>query len=409
MEEKYLVMVDACSNHNKFYKMMPDSSGATFKVEYGRVGARPATRVYPASDFNSKLQEKLRKGYQDQTDYHTTATVILTAQNNYKAIEDDEIRKLVDKMLTWADLVIKKNYTVSEDEVNQDAIDRAQRILNNLTYISESVYEFNRNLQELFAVIPRQMKDVDKMLAKKPADFPEIIIREQVLLDTMSGKAIKGPKISQTQKNGGNGTMTILEANNLEIRKCSRKEIQSIKEHLDPETKDRFLNAWHCENKDTRERFDAYIKKHKIGRSGIKYYYHGSRNNCYWNIFKQGLKIRPTQKVTRAGKMFGTGLYFAPKAKKSVGYTDSGFWAKRTGSANYSNNTVLLMVFKVAMGKSKDIHSWDSSCSSLDEAKVRRQGYDSVFAHEGVSLRNDECIVYNDDACTLSYIIELAN
>ena len=71
--------------------------------------------------------------------------------------------------------------------------------------------------------------------------------------------------------------------------------------------------------------------------------------------------------------MFGTGLYFAPKAKKSVGYTDSGFWAKRTGSANYSNSTVLLLAFK------------------------------------GTSLRNDECIVYNDDACTLSYIIELAS
>ena len=107
--------------------------------------------------------------------------------------------------------------------------------------------------------------------------------------------------------------------------------------------------------------------------------------------------------------MFGTGLYFAPKAKKSVGYTSSGFWASRTGSANYSSNSVLLLVFKVAMGKTKDIQVWNSACSTLDEASVRQQGYDSVFAHQGASLRNDECIVYNDDACTLSYIIELAS
>ena len=407
MEEKYLVMVDAIDNHNKFYKMMPDSSGTTFKVEYGRVGARPATRVYPAHEFENKLQEKLRKGYKDQTNLHRTAQVILTTQNKYKAIEDDEIRQLVDKMLSWADLVIKKNYTVSEDQVNQDAIDKAQSILNQLTTIT-NVSSFNRQLEKLFSVIPRAMKNVDEMLAAKPGDFAEIITREQALLDTMAGKVTNIPSHTKNIGNS-NSNSTILEANGLEIRKCSSKEIKSIRDHLDPETNQRFLNAWHCENKETRKKFDEYIKAHKISKSGIKFYYHGSRNNCYWNIFRQGLKIRPTQKVTRAGKMFGTGLYFAPKAKKSVGYTDSGFWARRTGSANYSNNTVLLMVFKVAMGKQKDIHFWDSSCSLLDEKSVNRQGYDSVFAHEGRDLRNDECIVYNDDACTLSYIIELAN
>jgi poly [ADP-ribose] polymerase len=81
MEEKYLVMVDASDNHNKFYKMIPEQSGITFKVEYGRVGARPATRVYPAGEFYNKYQEKLRKGYQDQTDLHKTAQVILTNQS----------------------------------------------------------------------------------------------------------------------------------------------------------------------------------------------------------------------------------------------------------------------------------------------------------------------------------------
>ncbi len=405
MEEKYLVMVDASDNHNKFYKMIPEQSGITFKVEYGRVGARPATRVYPAGEFYNKYQEKLRKGYQDQTDLHKTAQVILTNQSKYKAIEDDEIRKLVDKMLSWADLVIKKNYTVSEDQVNQDAIDRAQRILNQLTTVS-AVHRFNSLLQELFSVIPRAMKNVDEMLASVPSDFSEIITREQALLDTIAGKVSNSPTITETKNIADKSGTTILEANNLAIRKCGKEELNTIKEHLDPETRARFLNAWHCENKDTRERFDAYVKKHGIKRSGIKYYYHGSRNNCYWNIFRQGLKIRPTQKVTRAGKMFGTGLYFAPKAKKSVGYTDSGFWAMRTGSANYSNNTVLLMVFKVAMGKSLDL---TCANSSLTESSVRRMGYDSVFAHEGPQLRNDECIVYNDDACTLSYIIELSN
>jgi poly [ADP-ribose] polymerase len=412
MEEKYLVMVDASDNHNKFYKMLPDSVGSTFKVEYGRVGARPATRIYPASEFNNKYQEKIRKGYLDKTDLHKTVETLVTSQNKYRAIEDNEVRELIDKMLSWADIVIKKNYAVSEDQVNQDAIDRAQNILNKLAVYDKSVRGFNTLLQELFSVIPRAMRSVDKMLASEKTDYPEIIAREQALLDTMAGKVNTAPprkNAIESTNTSNNVNLTILEANDLNIRQCTKEEITTIREYLDSETNARFIKAWHCENKHTRQKFDAYIKQHKIRRSGIKFLYHGSRNNCYWNIIKQGLKIRPTQKVTRAGKMFGTGLYFAPKAKKSVGYTDSGFWAKRTGSANYSNSTVLLLVFKVAMGKTKDIHVWNSSCSKLDESTVRNQGYDSVFAHEGTSLRNDECIVYNDDACTLSYIIELAS
>ncbi len=34
-------------------------------------------------------------------------------------------------------------------------------------------------------------------------------------------------------------------------------------------------------------------------------------------------------------------------------------------------------------------------------------GYDCTFAHAGVSLRNDEIIVYSSERCTIAYIIEL--
>ncbi|MBP3783843.1 MAG: WGR domain-containing protein [Butyrivibrio sp.] len=404
VEEKYLIMVDPCDNHNKFYRMIPLPNGK-FRAEWGRVGANAQSREYDQKFFYDKYQEKIRKGYTDQTDLHTSAKTILTAQSKYRDIDDNEIRILVDKMLAWADQVIKKNYTVSADEVNQDAIDKAQSILNAMTTVS-SLPQFNRYLNELFLIIPRQMKDVNEMTAKSSSEFSEIITREQALLDTMAGKVGKTHPDIKSVKAGNTQGMTILEANGLSIRQCDQKEKDEVRSHLDPETAGRFLNCWHVENEATRKRFDAYCKKYKIGKRGIKFYYHGSRNANYWNIFKQGLMIRPTQKVTRAGAMFGSGLYFAPKAKKSVGYTDSGFWAARTGSATYSNKTVLLTVFKVAMGKQMDI---SAANSSLTETKVRSMGYDSVFAHAGTQLRNDECIVYNDDACTICYIIELKN
>lgn len=404
VEEKYLIMVDPYDNHNKFYRMIPLPNGK-FRAEWGRVGANAQSREYDQRFFDTKYYEKLRKGYTDKTDLHVAATTVITTQSKYKDIDDNEVRLLVDKMLAWADQVIRKNYTVSADEVNQDAIDKAQRILNRMTTIT-SLSSFNSCLNELFEVIPRQMSNVFEMTARCTADFPEIITREQALLDTMAGKVSRPKADVKPVKSGNANGMTILEANGLAIRPCSDEEKAEVKSHLDPETAGRFLNCWHVENEATRKRFDEYCKKYKIGKRGIKFYYHGSRNANYWNILKQGLMIRPTQKVTRAGAMFGAGLYFAPKAKKSMGYTDSGFWASRTGSATYSNKTVLLTVFKVAMGKQMDI---TCANTSLTEAKVRSMGYDSVFAHAGTQLRNDECIVYSDDACTICYVIELKN
>lgn len=402
MEEKYLIMVDPCDNHNKFYRMTPLPDGK-FRAEWGRVGANAQSRVYDQRFFREKYDEKLRKGYTDQTELHKSAAKIITFQSKYKNIEEDEIRILVDKMLAWADQVIKQNYTVSADEVNEDAIDKAQDILNRMIN-SVSVYQFNNYLNELFLVIPRQMRDVYEMTAKDASEFPEIITREQQLLDTMAGKVLNTTPNAVFQKDDVTNGETILEANGLSIRACDEKEKEMVKSHLDPESQRRFINCWHVENLSTREKFDAYCKKHEIKGNGIKFYYHGSRNANYWNILRQGLMIRPTQRVTRAGAMFGAGLYFAPKAKKSLGYTDSGFWASMTGSARRSSKTVLLTVFKVAMGKQMDISTADPS---LTEAKIRGKGYDSVFAHAGTQLINDECIVYNDDACTISYIIEL--
>ena len=40
----YLLMITA-NNNNKYYKMIPQ--GATFTVEFGRVGATPQTSSYP--------------------------------------------------------------------------------------------------------------------------------------------------------------------------------------------------------------------------------------------------------------------------------------------------------------------------------------------------------------------------
>ena len=98
--------------------------------------------------------------------------------------------------------------------------------------------------------------------------------------------------------------------------------------------------------------------------------------------------------------MFGYGLYFAPKAKKSLGYTshNGSYWARGTSNRGYMG------IFSVHTGKMK---RYDTSQSSLTFDKVSRMGYDSVMGEKGRSLYNDEIIVYSEAQTTIKYLVEL--
>ena len=64
--ERYLLMVTT-NNNNKYYRMIPSAGGDSFTVEYGRVGASCQRRTYPMHSWENKYNEKVRKGYVDQT------------------------------------------------------------------------------------------------------------------------------------------------------------------------------------------------------------------------------------------------------------------------------------------------------------------------------------------------------
>ena len=66
IKPRYLVMVTASANNNKYYKQIPH--GDSWTAEYGRVGSNPQRREYSMSQWESKYNEKIRKGYVDQSD-----------------------------------------------------------------------------------------------------------------------------------------------------------------------------------------------------------------------------------------------------------------------------------------------------------------------------------------------------
>ena len=317
----HLVMVTA-ANNNKYYDMT--EQGDSLLVKYGRIGSTETTKTYPISKWDSIYAQKIGKGYKDET--ALTAVTQVIAKDDYKPIENKDIAAVVEFLREQARETVRKNYTVGSDSVTQDMVDEAQAKLDYIFKCATSitVQQFNDELIELFHIIPRRMSQVQDYLADNTADFGKIIEREQKLLDVMAGQVV-AKVTTVNEDNDGDKSQTILEAMGLEFSPVDDKDIAIIKKELG-ECANMFYKAWRVENKATRKKFKDFLKGK--GRFVKKLFWHGSRTENWWNILRTGLVLRPTNVVIN-GKMFGYGLYFAPKARKSVGYTSlrGSYWA----------------------------------------------------------------------------------
>lgn len=400
IKPRYLVMVTASANNNKYYKQIPH--GDTWTAEYGRIGSSSQRREYPMSQWNSKYNEKIRKGYVDQSDLvEDLIQVQKPKQSEYKEIENKVIAEIVERLQEMAKQAISDNYTISSNKVTQAMVDEAQEILTGLLDIPD-VDTFNDMLLKLFTVIPRRMGNVKDYLVKSTEDFAKIIQREQDLLDVMRGQVVQKQIMDDTKDNDDNkNENTILEQLGLEFDECNDKDIAVIKDALGS-CADRFYKAWKVKNIKTQERFEKFIKENNI--KNTKLLFHGSRNENWWSIINTGLVLKPTNAVI-TGKMFGYGIYYAPKARKSLGYTslDGSYWVRGNSKSGF------MALMDVAYGKPYDVYSFDSKYYNFNYDRLQEtcNGANCLHAHEGSMLRNDEIIVYKEDQCTIRYLIEL--
>jgi poly [ADP-ribose] polymerase len=88
-----------------------------------------------------------------------------------------------------------------------------------------------------------------------------------------------------------------------------------------------------------------------------------------------------------------------------MGYSSlrGSYWTRGCEDKGY------LALFDVSLGNQKHIYKHDSSCYKLNDKDLQKEGFDSVYAHGGADLRNDEFIVYNTNQCTISHLIEISN
>lgn len=405
---------------NKVYIMEEESDGR-IKCEYGRVGKNLVT-VYKQSYewdkvYNSKVNP--RKGYTDVTDMVSETVVVDTSgkkKTKTNDIKELKVKNIFDDLMAFANKSIKQNYKVSQEAVTQLQVDRAQDILNRAVKLVNkkmNIKEFNNVLIELYTVIPRKMDDVRDHLASSANDDGDLnwinnfLSGEQDTLDAMAGqvKLINQQKDADAQsdeigEDDADQQVTILEQMGLKASiETDQKSIDLVTKLMGSNS-GRIRKILKIVNVKTQGAFDRNLKKSKDKTRRL--YWHGSRNENWFNIIQTGLMIRPSGAV-HTGSMFGDGIYFANKAQKSIGYSSlrGSYWAGGSSNKGY------LALFDVHTGNQKHITRHDSSCYSLSKSVMDREGTDSVYAHGGMDLRNDEFIVYEASKCTISYLVEM--
>lgn len=393
----YLIMVTA-ENNNKYYNCFPE--GDNFRVEYGRVNSTKTTTSYPMSKWESQISSKIKKGYKDVTDLKTALVEeIKTDGTKYKDIENESVRRIIEKLRSLARDTVKKNYSVSSASVTEEMVYEAQLVINNLISI-KSVNKFNDELLKLFEIIPRKMDNVRSYLIKSTDEIDKVISREQDLLDIMRGQIVtKSTATENKAKEIDNSGITILDEMGITMRECTPEEINEIKDCM-KESSYHFSKAWRVDNISTRKKYEEFIKAYNI--KNTKLLFHGSRTENWFSILKTGLKIRPTNAIT-TGAMFGFGSYFAPKCQKSIGYTSLGgsYWA------GGKDNTAYMALFDTAYGKPYNVYNFDSKYYSMSFDKLPA-GCNCLHAHAGNGmLRNDEIVYYKTEQMTIKYLIEI--
>ena len=364
---------------NKIFRML--STENRIDVEFGHIGNKLYKKSYPLSVWDEIYQEKIKCGYVDQTGLLNNNNVV-----TLKLSQTESINEVLENLRAISRQMISDNYRGNMVNVSEEAINKSKELLKKLE-ITENVYDFNSILFELFSMIPRKMNNVIQNTAKDQDDFYKIIERENDLLRNL--QVLKTDSVSPD--------IPII------CRECTSDEITKIRSMLDTSSLRKFKRAWSVNNPEIDHKFSSYMKKNNIKKT--RELFHGSRSENWWSILTTKLLLQPSN-VVKSGAMFGRGIYFADKADKSMGYTS----IRDSRHAAGKSDKGYLAIYEVATGHEYDVKIWKSSMTDLNESSFIREHKDcnSLHAHAGVNLINDEYIVYNENACRIKYFLEFA-
>lgn len=396
-------------NSNKVY-IMEELADGRIKCDYGRVGKTLTTEYKPKSKWESVYKQKLSnaKGYTDVTELMVEPVVTKSGSNKTVDIKDSDVRQLMEDIMGFANKSIQRNYRVTQDAVSEQQVNVAQDIINSINQILKigtQEKDINNLLIRLYTTIPRKMDDVHNHLigpltnSHSLSQAKELIDNEQDTLDTMAGQ-VKLLKQKANLATTSSGNATILEQMGITVEVERDSQTLELIYKLAGHNKDQIRKIFKVNNQKTRDQFNKHLAAAAVKKKRL--YWHGSRNENWFNLLQTGLLIRPAGAV-HTGSMFGDGLYFADKAQKALGYSSlrGSYWAKGSANKGY------LSLFDVHVGNQKEILHHTSACYSLCEKVLKKDNYDSVFAKGGADLKNNEYVIYNTKQVTISHLMEL--
>jgi poly [ADP-ribose] polymerase len=394
-----LIMVTDINN-NKFYTMVENPDGQTFKVDYGRVDSTIQHASYSMRDWDKKYREKTNKGYKDVTHLYEEVDTTSTTVNETFISNDKWVKQLIEDLQRYANNTVKENYKVSTKNVTQKMIDEAQTIVDEIAKVYNSKYtkeDLNRLLLKLFTVIPRKMGHVQDYLVSDGDSkdrVAKIIDSEQSILDSLAGQVLIQEPVKEDKNN--DKKIGILDQMGISVTHVDDPNVIAKVKRLMGDSSDKFSRLFEVVNYKTEKKYKTVdIKNEEL-------FWHGSRNQNFFNILQTGLLIRPSGSVY-SGSMFGDAIYFANKARKSIGYTslNGSYWA------GGNSNKAYLALFSVNLGDQKHVYRHSSECYHYNEKNIAP--HNSVYAHGGADLRNDEFTIYNGNRCTIKYFLEIKN
>ena len=390
-----LIMVSGDNNNNKYYHMFEQNDG-TFTVNYGRVDSTAQHASYPMSQWDKKKNEKLRKGYKDVTELYAIHESKTNKGESFIS-NDSFVKKLIEDLQRFAKQTVSDNYNISTKNVTLKMINEAQLIIDELSTIyknTSDTKQINNLFLKLFTVIPRKMNNVKNYLIEDnytKEQINKLIENEQSILDTLAGQV----SIEENEENFSNETnVSLLDNMGISVSHVTDANVITKIKKMMGDSSHLFSKLFEIKNFETEKRYNTLpIENEEL-------LFHGSRNQNYIGILTKGLLIRPSG-VALTGSMFGGGNYHATKAQKSIGYTslNGSYWA----SGN--SNVAYLLMFAVNLGKIKHVYEHTYECYNFSKSTI--YPYNSVFAHAGKSLRNDEIITYDIARCTVRYLIEI--
>lgn len=353
-----------------------------------------------------------------------------TADDAYKPLEDKEVQEFLDFLRSYQDEIKETAFTMSVTDVSDERMKEAEEILKKLIQAAEdvknkksgmSISMFNDYRHKLHMKIPRVIKNVRKDDVKKKSEFEEKVKEELAFYEFFKEQV----EMARCEKDVIYENKNILEAHQLQMSVLKdEKEIERIKCLLGA-NRGQCSRIFKAVNERTEKYFENYCKKKNLTleNGGVKELFHGSGTENWWSIFSNGLYLKPEALgISICGKAFGHGIYFAPLAQKSMGYTSylGSYWK------GGNDNKAYLAIFKVATGEIYDIYGEGKGVpDNYAQLQEKHPGADCTWAFSRAAnstsyLRNEEVIVYTDGSvnkegaeedkisqCTIEYLIEM--